>query len=234
LHFITDTLPVGVSGIITAAIFAAGMSSVDSALNSLATVTIRDFYIPYINKDANDKQILDFSRIFTLLWGLFAMGFAFFAGNLGSVLDAINTVGPLFYGAILGSFALAILTKRGNQKGMFAAIISGLAVVGYMAFVTSIGSMWWNFFGATISFAVGYIVSIITTGKKAVVTEPSTEGEEYFGSNLSIPGQLELVVKGKIEEKDSDGYYVIPGKIDKIVIVLIAFFIVQTVGLLIL
>ena len=225
LTFITKHLPVGIAGLVTAGVFAAGMSSVDSALNSLATVSINDFYKKW-KPDATDDQCLKVSRIMTLFWGVFATLFALVLGGLGSVLDLINVIGPMFYPCMLSAFTLAVFCKKGNEKGCIAAIITGLVVDLYMFLRTDIGSLWWNFFGFLIAFAVGYIVSIITN-KDTETAAKEFSYETATGSQLTISNVVKLAVAGKIEEKDEDGYYVVPGKLDKIGYALIAFFVIQ-------
>ena len=226
LTFITKHLPVGIAGLVTAGVFAAGMSSVDSALNSLATVSINDFYKKW-KPDATDDQCLKVSRIMTLFWGVFATLFALVLGGLGSVLDLINVIGPMFYPCMLSAFTLAVFCKKGNEKGCIAAIVTGLVVDLYMFLRTDIGSLWWNFFGFLIAFAVGYIVSIITNKDTEAVAAKEFSYETATGSQLTISNVVKLAVAGKIEEKDEDGYYVVPGKLDKIGYALIAFFVIQ-------
>ena len=227
LTFITQYLPAGVAGLVTAGVFAAGMSSVDSALNSLATVTVNDFYKKR-HPEASDQKCLKISKYITLFWGVFATIFALLLGGLGTVLDIINIIGPMFYPCMLSAFTLAVFCKKGNQKGCIAAIITGLLVDLGMFLFTDIGSLWWNFFGFLVAFVVGYAVSILTNRETVQRTE-----SEYFsyetatGSQLTINNVVKLAVAGKIQEKDEDGYYVVPGKLDKIGYVLIAFFIVQ-------
>ena len=194
LTFITQYLPAGLAGLVTAGVFAAGMSSVDSALNSLATVTVNDFYKKW-KPEASDEDCLKVSRYMTLFWGVFATAAAFFLGGLGTVLDIINVIGPMFYPCMLSAFTLAVFCKKGNEKGCIAAVLTGLAADLYMFLFTDIGSLWWNFIGFVIAFAVGYLVSVLTNK----------------------------------EEKDADGYYVVPGKIDRIGYALIAFFAIQCV-----
>ena len=230
LTFITKHLPVGIAGLVTAGVFAAGMSSVDSALNSLATVSINDFYKKW-KPDATDDQCLKVSRIMTLFWGVFATLFALVLGGLGSVLDLINVIGPMFYPCMLSAFTLAVFCKKGNEKGCIAAIVTGLVVDLYMFLRTDIGSLWWNFFGFLIAFAVGYIVSIITNKDTEVAAAKEFSYETATGNQLTISNVVKLAVAGKIEEKDEDGYYVVPGKLDKIGYALIAFFVIQCIVL---
>lgn len=229
LTFITQYLPAGIAGLVTAGVFAAGMSSVDSALNSLATVSVNDFYKKW-KPDATDEDCLKISRVMTLFWGVFATVFALALGGLGTVLDLINVIGPMFYPCMLSAFTLAVFCKKANEKGCIAAIITGLAVDLYMFLGTDIGSLWWNFFGFLVAFAVGYAVSIVTGGDtKTALTAKEFSYETATGSDLTISNVVKLAVAGKIEEKDEDGYYVVPGKLDKIGYALIAFFVIQCV-----
>lgn len=230
LTFITQYLPAGIAGLVTAGVFAAGMSSVDSSLNSLATVTVNDFYKKW-KPDATDQQCLNVSRAMTLFWGVFATIAALFLGGLGTVLDIINIIGPLFYPCMLSAFTLAVFCKKGNEKGCIAAILAGLAVDLYMFRCTSIGSLWWNFFGFLFAFAVGYLVSILTNKETEQVSAADFCYETATGPNLTISNVVKLAVAGKIEEKDEDGYYVVPGKVDKIGYALIAFFVIQCIVL---
>lgn len=230
LTFITDYLPVGLGGIVTAGVFAAGMSSVDSALNSLATVSVNDFY-KKIKPNTTDKQCLNVSRIMTLFWGIFATLFALVIGGLGPVLELINIVGPLFYPCMLSVFVLAVFFKKSNEKGCIAAIIAGLLIDLYMFLFTDIGSLWWSFFGFLFAFAVGYIVSLITNKKNNAKVDEIREFsyETATGEELTIHNVMELAVAGKIKEKDESGYYVVPGKIDKLGYALIIFFVIQCI-----
>ena len=95
---------------------------------------------------------------------------------------------------------------------------------------TNIGSLWWNFFGFLVAFAVGYIVSIVTNKNEEVATAGAEFSyETATGNQLTISNVVKLAVAGKIEEKDEDGYYVVPGKLDKIGYALIAFFVIQCI-----
>lgn len=228
LTFITQTLPVGIAGLVTAGVFAAGMSSVASALNSLATVTVNDFY-KKIYPEASDTKCLKVSKYMTLFWGVFSTLFALCLGGLGTVLDIINILGPLFYPCMLSTYVLAVFCKKGNEKGCFAAVLAGLAIDLYMFLFTSVGSLWWCFIGFVFAFAVGYIVSIVTNKDPEIDEDKEFSFETAVGSELTINNVVRLAMEKKIAEKDASGYYVVPGKMDKIGYVLIAFFVVQCV-----
>ena len=228
LTFITQTLPVGIAGLVTAGVFAAGMSSVASALNSLATVTVNDFY-KKIYPEASDTKCLKVSKYMTLFWGVFSTLFALCLGGLGTVLDIINILGPLFYPCMLSTYVLAVFCKKGNEKGCIAAVLAGLAIDLYMFLFTSVGSLWWCFIGFVFAFAVGYIVSIVTNKDPEIDEDKEFSFETAVGSELTINNVVRLAMEKKIAEKDASGYYVVPGKMDKIGYVLIAFFVVQCV-----
>lgn len=228
LTFITQYLPAGIAGLVTAGVFAAGMSSVDSALNALATVATTDFYKKW-KPEADDAQCLKVSRYMTLFFGVFATIAALFLGGLGSILDLINVIGPLFYPCMLSAFTLAVFCKKGNEKGCITAIVTGLVVDVLMWKCTDIGSLWWNFFGFVVAFAAGYIVSILTNREKEAAVGGDFDFATASGSELTIDHVVKMAVAGKIAEKDEDGYYVVPGKLDRIGYALIAFFVVQCV-----
>ena len=229
LTFINQYLPVGIAGLVTAGVFGAGMSSLDSALNSLATVSVNDIY-KKINPNADDEKCLKVSQLLTLLWGVFATIAALFLGRLSSsVLDIINTIGPLFYPCMLSAFVLAVFCKKANEKGCIAAVISGLAFDLFLHYGTDVGSLWWCFFGFLVAFAVGYLVSLVTGEKTIPCEDPNFKFETASGSQLTIGYVTKLAAEGKIREKDTEGYYVIPGKIDKISYILIVYFIVQCI-----
>ena len=130
---------------------------------------------------------------------------------------------------MLSAFTLAVFCKKGNEKGCITAIVTGLVVDVLMWKCTDIGSLWWNFFGFVVAFAAGYIVSILTNREKEAAVGGDFDFETASGSELTIDHVVKMAVAGKIAEKDEDGYYVVPGKLDRIGYALIAFFVVQCV-----
>ena len=115
LTFVIRHLPVGLVGLIIAAVFAAAMSTISAELNSLATATVIDHYQRYVRPGAGDQHYTLASRLATAFWGLYATMFAGFAGRLGSLIEAVNIVGSLFYGSMLGVFALAFRTLEDQR-----------------------------------------------------------------------------------------------------------------------
>jgi SSS family transporter len=159
--FITTQMPIGLVGLMIAAIFAAAMSASAGELNALATATIIDFYRRHFVKHAADSHYLRVSKLATIFWGLFACVVAMYAANQGSLIEVVNRYGSFFYGSLLGVFILAILTKRATAAGAFWGLIAGMAVVLTVAFTTPIAFLWHNLIGAVVVVAVGMTISAI-------------------------------------------------------------------------
>jgi Na+(H+)/acetate symporter ActP len=163
--FVTQHMPIGLVGLIIAAIFAAAMSSVAAELNSLATASVIDIYKRHLNGAADDTHYVMVSRWATLFWGLFACFIATFAANQGSLIEVVNKYGSYFYGSILGVFILALGFKRANGHGAFVGLIAGMTTVWWVANNTGTAWLWQNVVGAVATTAVGLIVSAVTSRK---------------------------------------------------------------------
>ena len=129
LNFVMDFLPVGVVGLIIALIFSAAMSSTSSELNALATTTSVDFYSRLFQKESSEKQRLWMSKIFTVMWGFVAIGFALVANLFDNLIEMVNVLGSLFYGTILGIFLAAFFIKKIKSWAIFPAALIGESVV---------------------------------------------------------------------------------------------------------
>ncbi|MGV3516937.1 sodium:solute symporter [Luteitalea sp.] len=160
--FVTTHLPIGLIGIVLAAIMAAAMSSIASELNALATTTVIDFYRRLVKPDAPDAHYLLVSRVATGFWGIFACVVALFATNLGSLIEVVNRFGSFFYGSILGVFMLAMATRRASGTGAFVGLMGGMALVASVAvFRPDISFLWHNVIGALGVVIVGLLVSVV-------------------------------------------------------------------------
>ena len=158
-YFVLHFLPVGLIGIFVAAVLAAAMSSIAAELNSLATVTVIDFYRRWVRPEAPDAHYLLVSKAATGFWGLFACVVATFAATLGSLIVVVNRFGSFFYGSILGVFLLAMI-PRARATGAFFGLIAGMAAVGVVNFgAPSVSWLWHNVIGAVTVVAVGLILS---------------------------------------------------------------------------
>ena len=159
LTFVTRYFPVGAVGLIIAAIFAAAMSTISAELNSLATITMMDIYRRHFRREASETHYVRVAKTATAFWGLYAAVFASFGGRLGSLIEAVNMVGSLFYGSLLGVFVLAFGFPRVTGTGAFVGMIVGEIAVLLTSWLTGISFLWYNVVGCVVVVAVGVAVS---------------------------------------------------------------------------
>lgn len=167
--FVVSHMPIGLVGLIIAAIFAAAMSSIAAELNSLATSTVIDIYKRLIAPEAPDAHYLLVAKWATAGWGLFACVMAVFAAQLGSLIEVVNRYGSYFYGSLLGVFILAIGVKKATANGAFVGLIAGMTAVWYVATSYAVAYLWLNVVGAVAVTAVGVLVSFLTPTRQARV-----------------------------------------------------------------
>ena len=169
IHFILNELPIGLIGLLVAVILCAAMSSTASELSALATISTVDFYQRYINKRSDDAHTKLISRIFTAVWGGLAILFALFASMVESLIEAVNIVGSLFYGTVLGLFLAAFFIKRvGANAAFVAALIAQITVlVVYFTDFVEIGYLWYNLIACFLVIVLGLILQPILGGRKA-------------------------------------------------------------------
>lgn len=158
--FVVANMPMGVVGLIIAAIFAAAMSSISAELNALATASTIDFYKRHLKPDATDRDYVRFGRVATLFWGLFACVVALYATSLGSLIEVVNKFGSFFYGSLLGVFVLAVAVPRARPRGAFWGLIFGVASVWLASHYTNIAFLWFNLIGCVVVVVVGYLLSL--------------------------------------------------------------------------
>ena len=161
-EFIVTQLPVGIRAILLAAILAAAMSSLDSALNSLSAATLKDFLQDKIEPD----QLLKTGKIVTVIWGVIITAFAFlFVYDEGSktVVESINKIGSAFYGPILAAFCMGLLSKRSTGTGVILGTLCGVAFNLYLWIgQPTVYWMWWNVFGWIITCIATWVISLST------------------------------------------------------------------------
>ncbi len=159
LWFVVHHIPAGVVGLIMAAIFAAAMSTISAEINSLATVTMVDIYRRFLRREERDGHYLASSRWLTLFWGVYAIVTALYAQNLGSLVEAVNRLGSLFYGTLLGVFILAFFFPRVKGTAAFLAMILGEASVIAVWRSTDLAFLWLNAIGCMVVVASGCLLS---------------------------------------------------------------------------
>jgi Na+/proline symporter len=164
LSFVTRYLPMGLVGLVIAVIFAATMSASSGEINSLATVTVVDLYRRYVKPGASDHHYLNASRLATLFWGIYAVAFAGWGKKLGSLIVAVNLVGSLFYGSLLGCFVLAFAFRRVGGTATFIAMLAGEAAVFWAFFYGNVSYLWYNVIGCVVVVATGLAITYFGAG----------------------------------------------------------------------
>jgi SSS family transporter len=159
LTFVTRYLPVGIVGLVIAVIFAATMSASSGEINSLATVTIVDIYRRHFNRGRSDHHYLNASRWATLFWGAYAVAFAGWGNRLGPLIVAVNVVGSLFYGSLLGCFVLAFGFPKVRGTATFVGMLAGEAAIMAAFFLTHISWLWYNGIGCFVVLAVAFVIT---------------------------------------------------------------------------
>jgi SSS family transporter len=170
LSFVTRYMPAGVVGLIMAVIFAATMASISAEFNSLATVSVIDIYRRHLRKGATDRHYLWASRAATAFWGCYAVVFSQWGQNLGTLVEAVNIIGSLFYGGMLGVFALAFFFPRVGGTAAFLGVLAGEAAIFYASFFTQISFLWYNVVGCCVVVAVGLLLSTFRPRARAAVS----------------------------------------------------------------
>jgi Na+/proline symporter len=168
LSFVLAHLPAGLIGLVFAAIFAASMNSTAAELNALTSTTVVDVVQrvrPHALREGRGALLQ--SRLITLAWAGFAVLFAEYASRLGSLIEAVNILGSLFYGTILGIFLTAFYVKRVRGTAVFTgALVAQVAVVACFA-LTKISFLWYNLIGCLLVVAVGLALSYMRPRDRA-------------------------------------------------------------------
>lgn len=147
LYYVLHRLPVGLIGLLIAIIFLAAWGSIAAALNALSSTTVIDIYKRLFREGAPDAHYLRVSRWCTLGWGVFSILVAQFAQRMGSLIEAVNVLGSLFYGTILGVFVVAFYLKKLNGTPVFlgALVTQGAVILIYALDIVSF--LWLNVVG---------------------------------------------------------------------------------------
>ena len=162
--FIVNYLPHGIIGFVLVGIFAAAMSSLDSAINSLSAATLKDLgeNLPSV-KEAIQKRFIFYSRLTTFVWGALCTVFAYLVGGISTtVIEGINMIGSVFYGPFLAVFILGLLTRSATSSGVISGLFLGIfGNVLCWLFFPGISWLWWNVLGCIIALIVGIVISLL-------------------------------------------------------------------------
>lgn len=166
LRFVTEQFPVGVIGLLIAIIFLAAMGSTAGGLNSLASTTVVDFYKRIFRKEASEKNYLAASRWATVAWGVFCVIVAIYASKLGNLIEAVNILGSLFYGTILGIFLVAFYLKNVSGHSVFWAALISEAFIAYAWVVDLTAFLWLNVIGCILVMVLSLLIEFVLKKKR--------------------------------------------------------------------
>jgi len=161
ISFVMANLPRGLVGLLLAVVFCAAMSSTASELTALSQTTLVDFYRRSLRREASDAHYLRVAKLFTAGWGVLAILFATFASLVDNLIQAVNILGSLFYGTILGMFLVAFFLRRVRATPVFVAAILSELVVFVLWLATNVGFLWFNLIGCV---AVLLLSSVLSAG----------------------------------------------------------------------
>jgi SSS family solute:Na+ symporter len=213
LEFAQEKAFPGFIGLIAAAVLAASMSSLSSALNSFSTISTKGFYQKYFRPNKTPEHYLKVARISTIFWTLLIIFPAFiFSDDTESVLKLLTKIGSYFVGAKLAMYGLGFYSKHTSEKGLLIGVLVGFIALALASQLTDIAWPWYAVIGAVVNIFVSIVASLLIDG-------PQKEWSPY-----SIPGQKAKFKAENKAEKES-GWYVIPGKLDKVSYYLMAFFV---------
>ncbi|PLW81424.1 sodium transporter [Kineobactrum sediminis] len=219
LQFATDYGLPGLMGLIAAAVLAASMSSLDSAFNSMSTVSTVDFYQRYFRPQASGEDLLKVSRYFTLFWAaMIIMPALMFAESEGSVLETLSKLGSYFVGAKLSMFALGFFSRHTTERGLLVGVAVGFVALWCVATRTDIAWPWYCAIGGAVNMSVSFLASLLLDGRQ----------KEY--SPYTVVGQRKVFRDSGRPEKEQ-GWFVVPGRIDRASYFLLGFFAVSVLFL---
>ncbi|HXU12420.1 MAG TPA: sodium:solute symporter [Candidatus Binatia bacterium] len=176
LTFILNHLPRGVIGLLIAVIFSAAMSSIASELNALGSTTSVDLYQRLIRPRESDRHYVIASRVLTALWGVVVIGFALFAYMVENLIEAVNILGSLFYGTILGIFLTAFLLKRVGGSAVFLGALMAEGTVIVLFCTTDIGYLWYNLIGCALVLLLSRVLQAVLPGGGGGLKNPVATG----------------------------------------------------------
>lgn len=172
LGYVLQHVPKGLVGLLIAVIFCAAMSSTSSELAALGSTSTLDFYLRMRRREPSPARDLRISKLFTALWGLVAVSFALFASLLDNLIEAVNILGSLFYGTVLGMFLVAFFLKRVGATAVLLGALCAQTVVLVLFFASDLGFLWYNVVGSAIVVGVASVVQTLRGSERSVRDPP--------------------------------------------------------------
>ena len=172
IHFILNNLPRGLIGLLLAVILSAAMSSTASELNALASTTAIDLYKRKA-KNTSEQHMVNSTKLFTLAWGILAIGIACIANLAENLIQLVNIIGSIFYGNVLGIFLLAFFFKFIKGNAVFvAAIITQIIIISLFLWdyfgIINLPYLWLNFVGCITVIAIAIFIESVNNTKNEI------------------------------------------------------------------
>jgi SSS family transporter len=161
IRFVTAELPAGLVGLLVAVIFCAAMSATAAALNALGSTTLVDFYRVSVRPQASDRHYLVAAKLATVFWGLVAVAFAAGASLFDNLIQAVNILGSIFYGPMLGVFLVGFFLRWVRGTPAFCGVVVAQAVVVGTFAYSSLGFLWYNVIGCGAVMAVALLLDLL-------------------------------------------------------------------------
>jgi solute:Na+ symporter, SSS family len=220
LQYAQDTHITGLVGITTVAVIAAAMSTMSSSINSLAAISTIDFYQRFMVKNRSPEHYLKVSRLSTGLWALLIVvpTFLYTRTAGASLLETLSAFGSYFVGAKLSMYLLGFYSKHTSERGLLIGVIVGFVAIMLIETRTDIAWPWFPLLGVIVTAPVCWLASLVIDGRQAEHSPHSIQGQlaEFHANNKPL----------KV-----DGWYVVPGKIDRASYGLLVFFVLTVLGL---
>ncbi len=171
ITFVLEQMPHGIIGLLIALVFAAAVSSLSSELAALGETTTIDLYRHVLRTDASDLHYVRVSKALTAFWGLIAIGFALFAHLAENLIQAVNILGSIFYGVVLGLFLVAFFLRRIGGTAVFWGAVAAQALVFALYFSLNISYLWYNFIGCAACVLFSLILQS-AIGSRGATAQP--------------------------------------------------------------
>jgi SSS family solute:Na+ symporter len=212
LEYARDSGFHGLVGLTTVAVMAAGMSTMSSAVNSMSTISTVDFYQRFLRPSEPPEHYLKVARLSTAVWALLIIFPAYlYSRSSGSILEVLSEFGAYFVGAKLGMYFLGFYSKHTNERGLFAGVAAGFVVLYLVTNYTDIAWPWYSLIGGAVTIPVAWIASILLGGFQREWSPHTVRGQQAAFKQQGRPEKV-------------DGWYVVPGRIDRASYWLIAYF----------
>jgi Na+(H+)/acetate symporter ActP len=161
LEFVLRTVPTGLIGLLIAVIMCAAMSSTASELSALGSTTTLDLFLKLRKSPLSEAQSLRWSKLFTALWGVVAIGFASFAALVDNLIEAVNILGSLFYGTSLGLFLVGFGLRWVRATAVLISACVAQSLVLYLFFATNLGFLWFNVIGSSCVVVLAVALQLV-------------------------------------------------------------------------